>query len=81
VEVLPKGAAIAFERREGGEHIVVVFNPDSTATTATLQINAKSFLDLLSAERFNKTLSVRLDGYTARWLLLKNEKKLSEKNQ
>jgi glycosidase len=75
-KVEPQGTAIAFERREGDEHIVVIFNPDSAATSVTLKVNAKSCSDLLSGERFKKSthqkiLSIPLDGYTARWLLLK----------
>jgi glycosidase len=75
-EVQPQGTAIAFERWDGGQRLVIVFNPDSTATTVILKVNAKSFEDLLSGERFHnekqqKTLSIRLEGYTARWLLLK----------
>jgi glycosidase len=70
--IQPQGTAIAFERWEGDEHIIVVFNTDSAATTVSLNANRKTMYDLLSGKKIRqKKLNVRLAGYAVRWLLLK----------
>jgi glycosidase len=70
--VQPQGTAIAFERWENDEHIIVVFNPDSAATTVSLNLNTKSLYDLLAEKKIHpENAGIRVEGYAARWLLLK----------